>query len=293
MQTGTSVATRAFRSGRADWRMHTLSVFSLAVAFVCLASALLVVTNLEALRQRWARVGRASIYLKEGVDAAAATELRDALRKTEGVSNVRYVSSEEARRDLADNAGDAALAGLPVTAFAASLEVDFAPTTPDAAVAQVATKVRALPAVEGVETYERWSERLGVLLRGGVVASLVLAVVVLGAVVSVVGSTMRMALERRRREVEVLKLVGATDGYVRAPFVLEGAAEGAFGALSALLLLGILFLFVQSRFDSQLGVLLGMDPTFLSWPVVLGMILLGGGLGAGSSAVSLRRLSVA
>jgi cell division transport system permease protein len=269
MHTGTSVATRAFRSGRADWRMHTLSVFSLAVAFVCLASALLVVTNLEALRQRWARVGRASIYLKEGVDAAAATELRDALRKTEGVSNVRYVSSEEARRDLADNAGDAALAGLPVTAFAASLEVDFAPTTPDTAVTQVASKVRALPAVEGVETYERWSERLGVLLRGGVVASLVLAVVVLGAVVSVVGSTMRMAL------------------------VLEGAAEGAFGALAALLLLGILFLFVQSRFDSQLGVLLGMDPTFLSWPVVLGMVLLGGGLGAGSSAVSLRRLSVA
>lgn len=66
MHTGTSVATRAFRSGRADWRMHTLSVFSLAVAFVCLASALLVVTNLEALRERWARVGRASVYLEGG-----------------------------------------------------------------------------------------------------------------------------------------------------------------------------------------------------------------------------------
>lgn len=293
MHTGTSVATRAFRSGRADWRMHTLSVFSLAVAFVCLASALLVVTNLEALRERWARVGRASVYLKEGVDAAAATELRDALRKTEGVSKVRYVSAEEARREVADGAGDAALAGLPVTAFAASLEVDFAPETADAAVGQVAAKVRALPAVEGVETYDRWSERLGVLLRGGVVASIVLAVVVLGAVVSVVGSTMRMALERRRREVEVLKLVGATDGYVRAPFVLEGAAEGAFGALAALLLVGILFVFVRSRFDAQLGVLFGMDPMFLSWPVVLGMVGLGGALGAGSSAISLRRLSVA
>jgi cell division transport system permease protein len=126
-----------------------------------------------------------------------------------------------------------------------------------------------------------------------VVASLVLAVVVLGAVVSVVGSTMRMALERRRREVEVLKLVGATDGYVRAPFVLEGAAEGAFGAFAALLLLGVLFLFVRSRFDAQLGVLLGMDPMFLSWPMVLGMVALGGALGAGSSAISLRRLSVA
>ena len=292
MHTGTSVATRAFRSGRADWRMHTLSVFSLAVAFVCLTSALLVVTNLEALRARWARVGRASVYLKEGVDGAAATELRDALRKTEGVSKVRYVSSEEARRDLADGAGDAALVGLPVSAFAASLEVDFAAETLDTSVTQVAAKVRALPAVEGVETYDRWSERLAVLLRGGVVASLVLAVVVLGAVVSVVGSTMRMALERRRREVEVLKLVGATDGYVRAPFVLEGAAEGAFGALAALLLVAVLFLFVRSRFDAQLGVLLGMEPMFLSWPVVFGMIALGGALGGGSSAVSLRRLSV-
>ena len=49
-----------------EWRLHALSVFSLAVAFVCLGAALLVVTNLRAVEERWAHAGRASIYLKDG-----------------------------------------------------------------------------------------------------------------------------------------------------------------------------------------------------------------------------------
>jgi predicted lysophospholipase L1 biosynthesis ABC-type transport system permease subunit len=71
-------------------------------------------------------------------------------------------------------------------------------------------------------------------------------------VVSVIGSTMRLLLHRRRSEVEVLKLVGATDGFVRRPFVVEGAAQGAAGAGAALLLLGGLFLIVRGHFDVEL-----------------------------------------
>ena len=55
----------AWRAGRSDLRLHALSVFSLAVAFVCLAAALLVVTNIQAVRDRWARAGRATVYLRE------------------------------------------------------------------------------------------------------------------------------------------------------------------------------------------------------------------------------------
>src|SRR5262249_47713715 len=143
---------------------------------------------------------------------------------------------------------------------------------------------------ESVETYQRWTERLSALLGGGVTASLCLAVVVLAAVVSVVGSTMRLLLQRRHMEVEVLKLVGATNSFVHRPFVLEGAMQGAAGAGAALLLLGALFAIVRGRFDHELAALLGVTPSFLPWPVAFGMIALGALLGAGTAFVSVRKL---
>ena len=116
------------------------------------------------------------------------------------------------------------------------------------------------------------------------------AVIVLAAVVSVIGSTMRLLLNRRRIEVEVLKLVGATNGFVRQPFVLEGATQGAAGATGALVLLGGLFLIVRGRFDHELANLLGVSPTFLPWPVAFGMVALGAILGATTALVSLRKM---
>jgi cell division transport system permease protein len=123
-----------------------------------------------------------------------------------------------------------------------------------------------------------------------VAAAGVLAIVVLSAVLAVIGSTMRLVLQRRRTEVEVLKLVGATDGFVKKPFVLEGAVQGAIGALAAIALLGLLFVLVRGRADTELAGLVGVEPSFLPWPVAIGMVVLGGILGALAALVSLRRL---
>jgi cell division protein FtsX len=83
-----------------EWRLHVLSIFSLAVAFVCLGAALLVVTNLRAVEQRWAHAGRASVYLKDGATQDEVDSLRLALTRVPGVTAVRYVSSGDARSEF-------------------------------------------------------------------------------------------------------------------------------------------------------------------------------------------------
>lgn len=286
-----STAGRAWRGGRGDWKLHALGIFSLAVAFVCLASALLVVVNLRAVESRWARAGRASVYLRDGISEQDVMSIRRALAQTSGVATTRYVSPSDARKDVVGDGVEGSLAALPPEAFPASIELELASDVTDQDLAAMATKLRALPQVEAVETYQRWTERLSTLLRGGVTASAVLALVVLGAVVSVVGSTMRLALQRRRIEVEVLKLVGATDRFVRGPFVVEGAMQGLFGAAAAIALLGLLYVIVRGRFDDALAALLGLDPVFLPWPIVLGMMALGGALGALAAFAGVRRLA--
>lgn len=281
---------KTWRAGRSDLRLHLLSIFSLAVSFVCLASALLVLTNIAAVRDRWSRAGRATVYLRDGVADEEANTIAAALEKTAGVRRVRLITSIEARREVVTDEQAKALAALPPSAFPASLEVGFSEDVTDDDLASMALKLRALPQVDTVETYQRWTERLSSLLGGGVTASLCLALVVLCAVVTVIGSTMRLLLHRRRMEVEVLKLVGATDAFVRRPFVIEGATQGAAGAAASIAMLGALFLIVRGRFDQELSGLLGVTPSFLPWHFALGMVALGGALGAGTALVSLRRM---
>lgn len=281
---------RAWRGGRSDWQLHVLSIFSVAVAFVCMAAALLVVVNVEALRDAWARSGRASVYMRPETTREAAAEIEQALRAVAKVRAVRYVSSEDARREMLDGRTDAVLAKLPSEAFPASLEVSLTDDASQSVVQKIADTLSTLPAVESVETYRSWTDRLASVLRGGVMASALLAAIVLAAVVSVVASTIRLTLQRRRIEVEVLKLIGATDEYVRRPFIIEGAVQGALGSLLAMGLVGTLYLIVRSRFDAELGTLIGVSPSFLPWQIAFGMVVAGGALGAVAAYGSLRKL---
>jgi cell division transport system permease protein len=287
-----SPVKRAFRGAKNDWRLHALSVFSVAVAFVCLAAALLLVVNVGKIRARWAESGRASVYLRKNATAEQVAQIERALKQSDGVTSVRVVSSEDARRELIGLTNDPVLDALPTEAFPASLEVAIESAVATERLGKLSAQLAALPAVESVETYGAWVDRLAALLTGGVSASLLLAGVVLAAVVSVVSSTIRMSLQRRRIEVEVMKLVGATDSYVRNPFVVEGAAQGGFGALFAIMLLGVLFAIVQSHFDSNLSALLGATPVFLPWTVALGLVASGALLGAVAAYGSLRKLLV-
>jgi cell division transport system permease protein len=286
-----STTRRARRGMMREWRLHALSVFSLAVAFVCLGAALLVVTNLRAAEQRWSRAGRASVYLKDAASSEDVLALRAALALVPGVTAVHYVSSGDARISFGHELeGKSDLAGLPVEAFPASIELDVAQEMSDADLADMVGKMKLLPAVDDVETYQSWTEKLGKLVRGGLAAAGLLALVVFAAVLAVIGSTMRLVLQRRRTEVEVLKLVGATDAFVKKPFIIEGSVQGGLGALGAIALLGMLFFVVRGRLDSDLANMVGLEPSFLPWPVAGAMILLGAVLGALAALASLRKL---
>jgi cell division transport system permease protein len=288
-ETAMNAVERALRAIKSDLEVHLLSVFSVGVAFVCLVTALLVVVNVQHVHDRWQQLGKLSVYLQNNVDESRVAELERVLRATEGISGVRFVSREAARRDLVNENHDETLAALPDDAFPASIEIDMAATTPLDVRERIADQLRPLPGVEGVETYAHWSSRMAKIFSGGVTAALALTLIVLGAVISVVSSTIRMALQKRHTEVEVLKLVGATDSYVRGPFIVEGAAQGACGALFALGIVGALYAFLRSTFETYLTALLGVRTSFLPWTMSAGLLVTGALLGAAAAYLSLRK----
>lgn len=287
-----TVCARAARGLREDVKLYLVAVSSLTVAFVCLATALLALANVNELAAHWGQSHRMSVYLRDDAAEADVARLAAALAKTPAIAAATYTSSAEARaRFLEDTrAVEGPLRALPSVAFPASIEVTLQRGTAGQELARIAEKVAAQRAlVDDVDTYETWFQRVRTLLGAGRALALALGALVLLCVMAVIANTIRLAVANRRDEIEVLKLCGATDAFVRAPFLLEGMLQGALGALLSLIVLFAAFLALRPEVDSSLGPFAGVQLVFLQPVVALGLVLGGTAVGALGSALSVRR----
>ncbi len=281
---------RARRGLREDLRLYLVAISSLTVAFLCLSTALLAITNLGHLAEQWGRSARMTVYLRDGAQPEDVEQLRLVLSGLPEVGSVTHLSAAEARAQfLAQSDVGSDLSSLPADVFPASLEVSLASGTTIQRIDSIASRVKRFRAVEDVETYRGWFERLDSLLTAGRVTATALALLVLVCVIAVVGNTIRLAVAGRRAEIEVMKLCGATDAFVRGPFVVEGALQGFLSAFLAVMLLLVGFAILRGQVDSTLAALTGIRATFLDPLMAIGLVVGGGVVGALGSAVSLRR----
>ncbi|MDB4973713.1 MAG: Cell division protein FtsX [Myxococcaceae bacterium] len=286
-----SIYARARRGVREDVKLYLVAVSSLTVAFLCLATALLGVANLAELADHWGRTHRMSVYLQDGAPAAEVARLTSVLSTLPSVARADYASAELAREQfLRGNASESALRELPQSAFPASIEVQFVQKATEAQIEDVARKVALQQAVvEDVDTYRSWFQRVGALVGAGRALAVGLGLLVLLCVLAVVANTIRLAVANRKEEIEVLKMCGATNAFVRAPFVLEGTLQGLFAAVLALLLLLIAYLSLREQLDATLHAFAGMQLVFLPPLMAVSLLVGGASVGALGSAWSVRR----
>lgn len=181
-----------------------------------------------------------SVYLAPGVDVERAAGLAKTLRQRAGITEVRLVTADDAAAELREEPGFAeALATLPANPLPHTLVVRPAPAATAADVEALAAELRGEPGVDLVRVDTGWLERLTAILD--LVRRIVLAAgALLGlTVLFVVGNTIRLDIQNRAQEIEVAKLLGATDAFVRRPFLYLGFWYGLAGGVVALLLLGI------------------------------------------------------
>ncbi|MEM6957027.1 MAG: permease-like cell division protein FtsX [Myxococcota bacterium] len=285
-----TVLSRAQRGLREEFRLYLVAITSLAVAFLGVGGALLFDANLGALAERWGQSGRMSIFIESDAQAADVAQLQAVLEGLPETDEVTFVSSEAARRAFLDESEMVAeLSSVPAEAFPASLEVHIVPGTPVQRVGAIGTRVSEFRAVSDVETYRGFFNRLQSLVAAGRGVAGLLAFLVALCVFAVIGNTIRLAVARRRGEIEVMKLCGATDRFVRGPFVLEGTFQGLAAALLAVTVLVIAFLVLRHSIDGSVAALTGIEATFLGPGTLVGLVLAGGLIGAAGSALSLRR----
>ncbi len=269
---------------------YAISTASLAVAFLCLATALLAITNLSQMTSRWNQSHRLTVYLHEGARSADIQQLRLALTGTSEIARVEYLNSQQAREAfLKDTQTRSEFQAVPEEAFPASLELYIAEGVSSARMTRLAKRIMHFPAVEDIETYAASFKRLQVLLSMARHAAGALALLVALCVIAVVANTIRLAVSTRAEEMHILKLCGATDRFVRSPLLLEGAFQGFTSSTLAVLILGIAFIGMRAPIDAALFAFMGVHPSFLSiWSSLL-LIIAGTAMGVLGSFLSVRR----
>jgi cell division transport system permease protein len=286
-----SALSRAKRGFRDDLRLHVVAIASLVVAFLCLGTALLSVENLSRIADRWSQTQHMTVYLRDQAKEADVAQLRLVLEGLGEIAKVEHISAARARELFAEqtnmNATD--LAQLPGDAFPASLELDLADAVPAARIDKIAERVQRFAGVEEVETYRSFFGQLRSLLDAGRSGAMLLSLLVVVCVLAVIGNTIRLAVANRRREIEVLKLCGATDSFVRGPFVLEGVIQAVTASTLAMLILFVAYVALHGHVESTLTALTGVRTAFLNPLTVLATIAAAAFVGALGSALSLRR----
>jgi cell division transport system permease protein len=284
------VFSRAKRGFRDDFSLHLVAIASLVVAFLCLGTALLSVENLTRIADRWGQSQHLTVYLHDEAKDGDVAQLRLVLESLPEVRRVDHITSQAARKLFAEQTHMTdGMSDLPADAFPASLEVELRPEAENARIDKISERLRRFSTVEDLENYRSFLGQFRGLLDTGRSAALFLSLLVIVCVVAVIGNTIRLAVAGRRREIEVLKMCGATDSFVRSPFVLEGVIQAVSAATIAVLLLLVGYFVAHQHVEAAISSFTGVGMAFLSPWTVVTIIVAAGVVGAVGSAWSLRR----
>jgi cell division transport system permease protein len=262
-----------------------MSIGTIAIAFLTLGGFLLLSANLQAVVDRWASAAEMSIFLKDDADAAARDALLSETGARPGVIGVEFVSKEAAlQRFKSDFPELGDVAASSENPFPASIEVRLAADSRSAGTADaMATELAARVGVADVRYDGRWLSRIATAVTAARLGGLAIAAVLILGAAFTVASVVRLSLEARRDEVDIMQLVGAPAGFIRGPFIAEGALLGGVGAAAALACLGTLFSLWRGRIDeSMAGLALVGQARFLGWSE--GLILIAAGILLGGLA---------
>jgi cell division transport system permease protein len=213
----------------------TIGVIGIALALpACLE---LVVVNARALSGGWASALDLTLYLKPRLPEHDATQLAERIAARGDVASVRFVTAAEGLAEFRRWSGlGAALDALTDNPLPATVVVRPRATAGSGdptAVGVLADALRTLPGVDQVQIDTDWVRRFTAILDALRRAVAVIALLLGLAVLLIVGNTIRLDIDARRAEIEVIKLVGGSDGFVRRPFLYGGFWYGLGGGLAA------------------------------------------------------------
>lgn len=267
----------------------TASVIGITLALPAGLHVLL--KSVDALSYDWHDSVEASLFLERDTAPEVGRDLAQQLAERPDIKSTGYISREQALAEFKRRSGfGKAIKALDHNPLPAVITVQPAPSLTTAEIDALIQKLEAKPVVDKARLDQAWLKRLYAIVEVAKRVMVLIAVLLGLAVIFIVGNTIRLDIENRREQIEVMKLLGASDGFVRRPFLYSGFWYGLAGGVLAWLILTICLLVLSGPVQRLAG-LYGNDIGLL-WvggSTSLLVVIAGIGLGWLGSAWTVHR----
>ncbi|MBE6037044.1 MAG: ABC transporter permease [Clostridiales bacterium] len=287
-----SAFKQAFKQVFRNRAMTLASLFSITAMLLILGIFFVLVVNISMVTESAkAQFDVIQVYLEDEVDAARSVELMQRFKAMDQVASVEYITKDQAMAEFKVKWGDNAylLDGLTDNPLPNSLRI----TVSDLATAdQVANTAKNLAGVEDIKYYQETVETLMKITDSIEVAAMVIIVFLVVVSVVVVSNTIKLTVTARADEITIMKYVGATNWYIRAPFLFEGMIIGFLSAAISVAAVAAIYHNLVGLLEREMLVLFSsslVPADFLIGNLVWIFMALGICIGASGSIVSMRR----
>lgn len=275
-----SVLRQVGRNLKQTWASQFMTLLTVSLSVLIFAFFFLIYTNILSLGQKLGNDLTLIVYLDENPEPELQEQLRKKINNFEQTEAIRFISSEMAFKRFSEQIGDNndILEAMPKDFLPPSIEV--VPQRSLLSMNQVklfSAYLERLPNASKVQYGQDWVEKFYYFTKLLSIIVLLSGVLLILTTIFMVAYTIRLTILGRQDELELLKLVGATNSYIRAPFLLEGFLQGVLGSTIGIGSLYVLFLWITEHFSSP-GFLNILDFEFfannVSFAIIIASILL-------------------
>jgi cell division transport system permease protein len=235
--------------------LSVVAIITIALSIFVVSAFGLFFLNAGDMMSAWERGIRVMVYLSPEITETERAGLQERIHGMYGVADVRFISKDEGLELLKQQMQQQAslLDNLPENPLPDAFEIRLADPSENAETIEVlAGQIEALPLVDDLEYGQQWIGRFVQVFSLLRLAGYAISCVFFMATAFIVANTIRLVLYSRREEVEIMRLVGATDTFIKLPFYFQGLLQGAIGGIMGIIALFITYVLASSRMPEGL-----------------------------------------
>lgn len=251
-----------------------MTILVISIAFALPLSLFALLQNVEQVTSHMHNAAKLSIYLKNNVTQSQTTELINQLKQNSDLASVQYISPQEGLKSLQDDMTQKAITMLGSNPLPGVIVLTFNKLNPPPLTASTLNQsLQSNPSIAMTQLNLAWIKRLYYLVS--TLKQLVLATVILFCIglVLIVGNTIRLDMKSHRKEISILRLIGATKSFIKRPLLYKAIIYGASGAIIAWILSSILLWFLEKPVN-QLALTYNNSISLQNISLVQGIVLI-------------------
>ena len=292
MQLISSAIKEALGGIKANKEAYLITIGITAISMTIFGIFLIAYYNMEVIVNKWREKFQFVVYLQDNISKKHMKNLKRHFSTIEGIDRYIYVSKDEALKKFKKrlNQNQTILDNLDVNPLPASFELKFKRKYRQYNnIKSIAEEVIKFKGIESLEFGEGWLERIETILFFLKFIVWVIGSLICIGVIFIVSNTIKLSLYARKSEIEVMQLVGATDRFIKGPFLLEGILQGFFGAILSLVILYVFYVMFIENLQTLSFFIGSQSFSFIPLPIIACIILSGALIGCVGSYISLKK----